>query len=286
LVTARFLSREIVVEPIPVCVTPFRESVVDGDVEFLGPHVGRARRDICIDALSPETVPWPVREGDIVRLNREPDSAELESGDETATITEVLVKSRPRFLSAVDCRSAGQLYRLIALAEVLRAEVMQVRYIDHPYAIQVWVMHAEDVDLSAIARAAGLTRVALRPPSPPCHLCKIPFFTSGQRDRMIALAVFLGAEVLYATDHLHAVRSANADVEAEDAEEEGNAGEDRELRQADEVVLFHGDDIDIRAVADAAGVTRDPKKVELGIRFETPPPGAEPGAEWQSGTWG
>jgi hypothetical protein len=254
------------------------KSDVDGEVEYLGSHVGHVVADIWINPLTPGTVPCPIRKGDIVRLDREP-----EDNDPTANITEVLIKTRPRFLSAVNCRGPEQLYRLIALAEVLRAEVKQVRHINHPYTIEVWVMHAENIDLPAIARAAGLTRLALRPPSPPCHLCKIPFFNYDQRNRMIALAVFLRAEVLYVTDGLYAATQANLDEEDED---ETTAAEDRDPHLPHEVVLFHGDDIDIKAVADAAGITRDPREIEIGIMFEKPPPGVKPGAEWQSGTWG
>jgi hypothetical protein len=257
-------------------------------VELYGPLVGRVT--VGLDPIDPKPNSfWPVLEEDIVLLSRA-----CEGHDSVFTVKKVVSQARPRFLSRVKCYTADQLYRLTTLAAILRAEMFDVKVISEPYAIEVLVMHSEDIDLPAIARAAGLTRVALGPPSPPCHLCKIPFFTGEQRDRMIALAHFLGAQVLYTTDRLLGPRDEQRkymDEEDDDAEED-DAGDDDELQRKPNptyrgaVVLFHGNDIDIGAIADAAGITRDPSVVELGIMFEKPPPGAQPGAEWQSGTWG
>lgn len=225
---------------------------VSFEVEMLGPRIGRVVDASAIfNIIKPGTVVNPLLENDIVRLSHDPGES-----DGLPRLVEVAYKAGPRFLSKVECHTDDQLYRLIAVAQVVGGRVHGTTIQNRTGVIELWALHAEEIDFPGIVEAAGLTRGAYRHRSPPSELCKIPFFDEDQADRMIALAVLLGAEVMYVTD------------------------------EPGEVVLFHHPDIDIRAVADAAGVTRNREEVELDSRVPARRPGAAPGPEWESGVWG
>jgi hypothetical protein len=222
------------------------------EVEMLGPRIARVVDAALVhNILRDSGVHRPLLPGDIVRLDHDPGE-----GDALPKLTEVVYKAEPRFMSTVRCYSYDQVYRLIALTAVLGGRVDDMPSKRRGHKLVVRLVHSEAIDVPAVAQAAGLTRYVAGAKPPPIHLSKVPYFEESQALAMVALAVVLGAEVMY-------VR-----------------------RKPREVVLFHGDDIDVRKIADAAGVTRNPEAVELDFRFRRPRPGAVPGPDWESGAWG
>jgi hypothetical protein len=153
------------------------EAIIEGhpdypiEVKMLGPRLGRVLRDCYLNPLSPNSIPVPIIKNDIVRLSHAP-----KEGKAAPAITKILYKAGPRFLSRIECPTAEQRYRMIAIGAVLGAVIEQ-------WGRTVDLFHAEEIDMPALANAAGLTRcrVGLRRPS--IHLCKIPFHTKRQELR-------------------------------------------------------------------------------------------------------
>jgi hypothetical protein len=221
-------------------------------VELLGPRLGRAMYDIQFVHSIPRPISHAIVAGDVVRLSHDPGEAEG-----SPKVTEVVVKAGPRFHSEIECHTDEQMYRLTALAAVLGGVVVHARLETNPYTWQVEVQHWEWFDMHVIAKAAGVTAFPADLKSPPIHLCKIPFFDDEQAHRMVALAVVVDAEVMY-------IR-----------------------HDPNEIVLFHAESIDLRALADAAHIATDPRDLlEIDVSRASPPPGALAGPEWGEGQWG
>lgn len=222
------------------------------DVVMLGQKLGRVVDASLVmedsDEIAGKAIS-PIREDDIVRLSHDP-----ADGEPLPTLTEVVFKARPRVLSEIDCKSFEQVCRMIALAAVLRAEIHSVD-IDPEYVTPIRLLHADGINLPAIARAAGVGRSDVDFSGKPCHLSKIRFFGVEQEYLMIAMAIVLGAEIIDVT------------------------------YDTNEIVLFHPDGVDIAAVADAARISVDREDIEIGAPNFFPRPGAVPGAEWDSGQW-
>jgi hypothetical protein len=220
-------------------------------LEMLGPRVARVLESVRLNPSGPDTVPAPIHVSDIVRLSHDPGE-----DDVAPVVTEIIYKAGPRRVSRIECHTHEQMYQVNAVAAAVGARVKSVPTEPNRGRLWLWLLHAEEIDFPAVVEAAGLTSARPDPRPQPCHLRKIPFFDGEQEARMIALAVVLGMEVLYVT------------------------------HDPNEVVLFHGDATDVRAVAEAADVTRNREGVEIGFRFTRPRPGAVPGPEGESGTWG
>lgn len=222
------------------------------DVDMLGPRLGRVLDATGIwNSMKPGTVYAPVKANDIVRLSHDPDE-----GDAIPSVAEVVYKAGPRFLSEIECPTDEAEIRLMALTTVLGADI-QIIGRDRKGVRSAWILHAEEIDVPAIAQAAGIDKWDTDLRRVPCHLCKVDCFQEAQMYRMVALALVLGAEILYVTRSPH------------------------------QVVLFHADGVDIPRIAELARIAQDPDdRVQLGMTRLLHSPGPSPSAEWTAGAWG
>ncbi len=227
------------------------QAIVDGfpnqpiEVEMLGTNLGLVvDATMIFNTRTPGTVVYPVRKNDIVRLSYCPGETE-----ELPKMTEIVFKASPRFLSRIECGSHDAMTRMIALAAILGAEII------HAGEDRIDLLHPETIDVPAIARAAGIANPDVNFRGQPCHLCKIAFFGYEQMERMIAMAVVLGAELVGWTE------------------------------DPDEISFLQAEGRDLNAVADAAQITTDPDDLidlDLTLQYR---PGALPGPEWGTGQW-
>lgn len=242
------------------------DAVVEGfpdvtiEVAMLGSKLGRVVNAAMIfHNFTPRTVYAPVRSNDIVRLSHDPDES-----DDLPRVTEIVYKASPRFLSKIDCRSDKAMYQMIALAAVLGAEIQYIST-DKASIPSIWLLHADNLDLPAIARAACISipdddKVRLVP----ALRCRIPLYNDDQSYLLIAIAVVLGADIL-------ADNKANFDP-PDDA--------------PNHITLRQQWGMDMLAIAKAAHVSEDlddPPDIDLTRNYR---PGPAPGPGWAAGRWG